>query len=241
MKTTVRLTAVLAMAMSPACLLAQEAQEPAPSDDQVAAGSQVVFSEAQTDTNVDAGTVDSGASVEEIVSEGGQTATEAIEVMEDQAASQEEAAESGSVEQAAEDILPLLESENLPEAASQFLPDDSLLMDSPSYIPSYDEIISQSQKIVRSAVEPGLEIRQNVALRKARTKALADPDVRAALENARAQLYHAEKTEAWKAYYDLLYKKMESADRGLAEVIGKMKNEDYLRLRLPVATEDSRE
>lgn len=190
----------------------------------------IAFSEAQTEKEVEA----SVTSVEQKVSEGeGVTADaveEAVSKMDEQ-----------SVEEAIDKALPMIEPDTLPETAGEFLPDNDLLMDSPSYVPSYDEIVEQSRKVVRQMAEPGLELRENVAIRKARTKALTNPDVQAALENARAQIYHTEKTEAWKQYYDLLYKKMERADPKLSKKLKTMKEEDYLRLGIRVTSENGAE
>ncbi len=225
---------MLLMALGVAFLQAQDTAPAEPDAEKIEAASQPVgFSEAQTEQEVAA----AAGSVEQSVSEGESVQLTTIEEAVQTLDKQEEAA----TEQTPEETLPLIEPERLPDDARQFLPDDSLLMDAPGYIPSYDEIVEKSRKVLRSVAEPGLEMRQNVAIRKARTKALADPEVRAALENAQAQLYHAEKTEAWKAYYDILYKKMERADSKLAKKLQSMRAEDYQRLGLPVSSNASSE
>ena len=129
--------------------------------------------------------------------------------------------------------MPALEATELP-AAGQFEPDESLLIEAPSYVPSYDEIVSQSEQVVQDYAEPGLEMRQNVRLRKARTQALSEPEIQAARENALQQRFFPEQQQAWKEYYDLLFDRIAELEPDLDEAISERKNAELRRLGLPL-------
>lgn len=125
--------------------------------------------------------------------------------------------------------IPEFETEDLP-SPGEILPDESLLIDAPGYVPSYEEIVRQSEAIVREYEEPGLEMRRNVSLREARTRALADEEIRQAREAARNAPFHSEQREAWHAFYTLLYDRMASISPDLKEEIESRKNEEMARL-----------
>lgn len=106
---------------------------------------------------------------------------------------------------------------------AEFVPDESLLMDPVDFqAPTYDEIVRRSQEIdQRDYVEPGLDLRQRIALRKAKTKALREPEIQAALETARSEPFHAGQQEAYKNYYEMLYSRIKKIDSSVGELADK--------------------
>ncbi len=168
----------------------------------------------------------------------------AIKAAEDSAADADgndsSASDAAALEEAASALLsgdlPDLQPEDLPQA-DELVPDESLLIEAPSYIPSYEEIVRQSQDIVQEYSEPGLEMRQNISMRKARTKALNDDAIQAARQFALEQKFFPEQQQAWKEYFDLLYTRMAKLEPDMKDVIEAEKIGELTRIGLPPAPE----
>ncbi len=160
------------------------------------------------------------------------TATEeTTAAVEDAAAAVEDAA--AEAEEATSSLLtgdlPDLQSEELPQA-DELVPDETLLIEAPSYVPSYDEIVRQSQDVIQEYSEPGLEMRQNIELRKARTKVLNDPEVQAARQFALDQKFYPEQQQAWQQYFEMLYGRMSKLEPELKDIIAEEKAAELKRI-----------
>jgi hypothetical protein len=89
-------------------------------------------------------------------------------------------------------------------------------------------ISKKSVKNETSATED--ELRARIRLRELKTKVSRDPQVQAELERASTALTDYEKREALKAYYNLLYGKIEKLDRSLKKRVDVLRKQSIHRL-----------
>lgn len=112
---------------------------------------------------------------------------------------------------------PLFENTPLPENNStDFIPDETLLMDP---LPDISMDTGFTMPPPANVEQPGKELRKQIALRKARTKALKDPKLQEALHRAEIARTDLEKREALKEYYTGLFANMRKIDKTLEKTI----------------------
>ncbi len=112
---------------------------------------------------------------------------------------------------------PLFENTPLPENNStDFMPDETLLMDP---LPDISMDTGFTMPPPANVEQPGKALRKQIALRKARTKALKDPKLQEALHRAEIARTDLEKREALKEYYTGLFANMRKIDKTLEKTI----------------------
>ncbi len=125
-----------------------------------------------------------------------------------------------------EDVL----AEPLPQG-EDFAPDDSLLMEP---LPPFPDEVAGAGAADRLTIEPPPEpefaLKDRIAFRKLRTRALADPGVQAALIRSREVNTDREKRDALREYYTLMFKRMRAMDKSVVEKFSDLEAESLAAL-----------
>ncbi len=118
-------------------------------------------------------------------------------------------------------------SEPLP-SGDTLSPDSSLLMDS-APLPSIPGEMPL-ENMIQAPPKPKFGMAEQIKFRKLRTKIDSDPALRECLERARTAKTDYEKREALKQYYTGLFKKLNAADKGLAEEFKELETQALYQL-----------